>query len=326
MRWTRIDADAVRAMQLRQPGPGGRAERLFADALNLLPDATPDALRLRFVELHADLLLRSSKFEPAVRRFQEAITLADSQTAPEWRRADLRASLAYTLFLAGQQARALELNRTALELARTSGDDKTLSVTHTTQAILLGDPALAVSRPAEEQAMMAALAFAKRAGSRREEVRATANLADLYLRRAEYAKAIDYSDRALPLARELNDLGSESVALANAGLGRIMLGQREQGLRFAHASMALDEGAGDLASLAATHKETGHYLEKAGFVSDVYAAYSDYRRVAEPLFRSDLQRSLTELQESFDHEHRRRELDLLERENHYQQAQLVSRQ
>jgi diguanylate cyclase (GGDEF)-like protein len=105
-----------------------------------------------------------------------------------------------------------------------------------------------------------------------------------------------------------------------------MLGKKDEGLRLARASMVVDERAGQPAEVASTQDELGHYLEKAGHFADAYAAYSGYRRLAEQVFRSDLQRNLSELQESFDHERRRRELELLERENRLQHSQLVSRE
>jgi len=325
-RWARLAVDAVRAEQLQRQGPVGRAERLLADALQRLPADLPDRLRLRFLSLHADLLDRATKFEAAVRRFQEAIAIADALPAPVWKRAELRALLAYTLHKAGRSPRALELNQEALALGRSSGDDKVLSTIFRIEGILRSDPALNVGNAAEEQAMRAALDHARRAGSKRDEVRGIANLADLYLRRGDYAQAIAYSERALPLAQALHDAQSESVALANAGLARIMLHQKDEGLKLAHASMSIDERAGDQVSVADTLSELGHYLERAGYLGDAYVAYGAHRRLADQVFRNDLQRNLGELQEAFDHERRRRELDLLEREGRFQQAQLVSRQ
>jgi diguanylate cyclase (GGDEF)-like protein len=326
MLWARAGADAVRALQLREQGPVGRAERLLADALRALPDNTPDSLRLRLLTWHADLLHRAGKFESAARRFQEAIMLADTSSAPAWQRAELRSYLAKTLYLAGQVDRARELNQAALALAGQAADDKALSFAYKTEGIVQSGDSLAESPPAAEEAMRASLEFAQRAGAKRDEVRAIANLADMALRRADYVLALDYSDKALLLARALHDQGSESVALANAGYAKIMLGHKDEGLRLAQASMAVDERAGAPAEVASTQDELGHYLEKAGQFDDAYAAYSGYRRLAEQVFRSDLQRNLSELQESFDHERRRRELELLERENRLQHTQLVSRE
>ena len=326
MAWAQLAAEAVQSQLLRLQGPVGRAERLLADAMRSMPADLPDPLRLRLLSWHADLLDRAGKVEPAARRYQEAISLADAMPAPAWQRAELRSSLAKTLHLAGQTDRARVLNQAAFALARQSADDKALALAYRTDGILqLGGP-LTESQPAAEQAMRAALEHAQRAGARREEIRATANLADLALRRADYVQALAYAERALPLARAMHDGNAESVALANAGFARIMLGQKSEGLRLARASMAVDERAGEPAEVASTQGELGFYLEKSGHFAEAYAAYSSYRRLNEQVFRSDLQRNLGEMQEAFDHERRQREIDLLERENRFQRAQLVSRQ
>jgi diguanylate cyclase (GGDEF)-like protein len=283
-------------------------------------------LRLQLVSQHATLLDLMSRFEASARRFQEAIALADALPAPLWQRAELRSSLAYTLFQAGQPDRAQALNAVALPMAHESGDHRALSTIYTMEAILHGDGSLAESRPAEEQAMRAALEHAQLAGSASDEALTTANLADLSLRNGDYAQAIAYAERALALARELRDATAESVALVNAGLGRLMLGQKAEGQRLVALGLAVDERSGNQAQQAATLRELGHYLEKAGYPGEAYAAYQQHRHLAEAVFRSDLQRQLAEMQEAFDHQSRRREMDLLEREGRIQQAQLVSRQ
>ena len=200
------------------------------------------------------------------------------------------------------------------------------SVAYRVAGITVSDANLAENNPAAEEATRRSLEFARKAGATRDEIRATANLADMALRRGDFAQALAYSEQALPLARTVHDQSSESVALANAGFANIMLGQKDVGLHLAAASMAIDERAGAPAEVAATQEELGHYLEKAGHFREAYAAYSSFRRAADAVFRSDLQRKLSEMQESFDHERRRRALELLDRENRMQQAQLVSRQ
>jgi diguanylate cyclase (GGDEF)-like protein len=324
--WARAAADALRARQLERQGPVARAARLLDETIRNLPEHTPDALRLRLLGWHAEQLFRASKLEQATVRYQEAIALADATAAPGWQRAELRSWLAHTLQLADQSERARPLNRVALALAQQAGDDRALAFAYKVEGILDSPGELSEVRPGAEQAMRQSLAYARKAGSRRDEIRATANLADMALRKGDYAQALDYAERALPLAREVHDISSESVALANAGFARIMLGQHEEGLRLARASMAVDERAGQPAEVASTQNELGHYLEKAGRPAEAYAAYGAYRRLAEQVFRSDLQGRLGELQEAFDQERRQRELALLDRESRFQQVQLVSDQ
>ena len=327
MLWARSAADAVRALWWRRNGPVGRAERLLVAALARQRESDlPPPLRLRLVILHASLLDQGGKSEPAVRRYQEAIALADALPAPDWQRAELRSSLAMTLHDAGESARARELMASGMALAQASGDHRALSALHNNQSILLAqDSRGAISAP-ERDAMLAALDHARLAGSRRDEVLSMANLADLSLRGGDYRQAIEHSQAALPLARALHDPTTESVALANIGLAKIMLGLKDEGLRLVRASMEIDEKSGALASQVSMYDELGHYLERAGHAAEAYAAYREHRRRAQELFQRDQQRNLAELQEAFEHEQRRRELELLERDGRYQRSQLVARQ
>jgi diguanylate cyclase (GGDEF)-like protein len=320
--WAHAGAELVQAQLLRRQGPVGRADRLLGAALAGLPSETPSALRLRFVSTMAGLKSQGGKLEDAVRLYQEALGLAEAAAAPPWRRVDLRSGLANALFEAGQLDRAILASRQALDQAQAAKDPLALSLAYTVEGIVLAD-----TRPAEAQhAMQAALRYAQQAAAERDEVLAIANLADISLRRADYREALAYSERALPLARRLQDEDAQSVALANIGFAQIMLGRKDEGLRNARASLALDEQTGSMSSLLATHTELAAYLERAGHLAEAYAARREQRRLSELLFRRDQQQAVIELQESFDHEQRQRALALLEAEGRVQQAQLVSRQ
>jgi diguanylate cyclase (GGDEF)-like protein len=309
------------------PAALARLAAVLVEALARVDEqALPSNLRLRLVSQHASLLADAGRFEPAVRRLQAAIALADANEHAPWERADLRATLAYTLHQAGEKERARELVRAALALAREAGDHKSLASIHTTLGILLTTEAHGQSSPEEREAMRAAVEHARLAGARRDEVLALANLADLHLRHGDYRAAIAQSERALPLAHALRDHGSQSVALANIGLAQIMLGRKAEGLRHVRASIAIDERMGAQASLSDMHAELGHYLERAGHAADAYRAYREHRRLATELFQRDLQRQLAELRESYEHEQRQRELDLLERAARLQRSELLAAQ
>ena len=320
--WARVAAAVVRAELLRRQGPVGRADRLLSDAMAGLPSEVPTPLRQRYVATLARLKETGGNFEAAVRLYQEAIALAEVSVAPVWQRVDVRSRLAYSLFQAGQIDRAKQVNDQALQLARAAQHDLALSGAYTTAGIIAAE----VDTDVAQTAMQAALTHAQRAGAERDEVLATANLADLSLRRADYREALTYSERALPVARRLHDVDAQSVALANIGLAQIMLGRKDEGLRHARESLALDEQTGSLASTLVTHTELSQYLERAGFLADAYAERREQRRLSELLFRRDQQQVVIELQEAFEHDQRQRALALLETEGRVQQAQIVSRQ
>jgi len=167
----------------------------------------------------------------------------------------------------------------------------------------------------ELREMRAASEHARRAGARRGQALALANLADAYLKDGQYATALDASEQALPLAREIKDLSSETVALANIGLARIGLGQIAEGTRSVRAAIAIDERRGSPATMSGMLRELGDALERAGDLKGALGAYQEHRALADEVYRKDQQQAILELQEQFDNERRLRELDLLNREN-----------
>jgi diguanylate cyclase (GGDEF)-like protein len=325
----RIDTPAARAAaQLARGrwqalhGALGRADRLMEEALALLPATAPPQLRLRFLKEHARVKEYLAQFEDSVRLSQEALTLAEAAAAPDWLRSELHAALAYTYYQAQQLDRAESVNREAIKLATASGDALALSGAMTTEGILLG----ARGRTAEELvAMQAAIDQARAAGAQREIVLGLANMADFYLKRADYPTALQLARQALPLARELRDPVIESVALTNAGLALISLGERAEGTRLVRESLLLEERAGALTSMAQIQLELGLYLEKAGHLPEAWGALKEHRRMADEVFQREHQQAVLELQEGFDHETRKREMHLLKSENALKEAQLEGR-
>lgn len=309
----------LRAQATARDGPLGRADRMMSDADARLPDDAPASLRVRFLQTHAKIKDSWGKLDAAVRLYQQALQIADP-ALPGWRRAELRNGLAYSYYQAQQFDRALQISDQAVALARASGDALTLSGSMSTRGIVLS----ALDRPKGElAAMRAAIDEARRAGSQYEEVRGLANLADFYLKHDDYATALQLARQALPLAREIRDLGSQSVALANAGLALIAMGRRQQGLELARQSLAIDERTGSLTNLSVMHQELGTYLERAGFLHDAWLEDVEHRRLADEVFRREHQQAILELQEGFDHEQRQRELALLDRQHRLQAAQLT---
>ncbi|MEW6706381.1 MAG: diguanylate cyclase [Pseudomonadota bacterium] len=312
----------VRAKQLYHGGPMGRAERLASEALARLPAETPPLQRLPYLLLAADIRERAGRLDDAVRLQLQALAIADA-SGVAWRRSEARSLLAYTLFEAGQKDRARTMNREAIELARAAGDDLALSAAFTTESILLEDQR---ADDAELAALRGAIEHARRAGAKRDEILGLANIADFYLKRQQFATALEMSQRALPLARELKERGSESLALTNIGLALIGLQRKDEGLQAVRQALAIEERIGSLPSMADTYAELGEALEQAGELKEALAAYRQHRRLADEVFRQEQQKAILELQEGYDNERRHRELELLSRQNRLQEEQLLQRE
>jgi diguanylate cyclase (GGDEF)-like protein len=314
-------ADLLRAAWMARHGALAGADRSVSDAIARLGADTPPALRLRFVAAQAKIKESLGRLDDAVRLNQQAVLLAD-RVGPAWRRAEQRSALAYSLFLAQQTAGAEAANREAMALATESADALALYRVLTNEGIRFG----ALGQPAEElRALQGAIDEARRAGARQETLLGMANLADHYLKHGDYATTLRLSQEALPLARELHDPITESVALTNAGLALISLGRRDEGLAFVRDALVIEERAGGLTAMAQIQRELGLYLEKAGFLADAWAAFVEHRRLADEVFQRQHQQAVLEAQESFESERRRLALALLNTEKGLGEARLTGR-
>ena len=321
----RSDAPAaallVRARLAENTGETTRAESLIGQAQQRMPaDASP-LNRLRFASAQSHILNSASRLEEAIRIDHQALKLADALAEP-WRQAEVRNDLAYSYYQAGQLEQARRLTDEALAHALQAGDGVTLAHVYTVRGIVLD--ALGDKR-AEQDALQAALDHARRAGAKYEESLYLANLADHYLKRGDYATALRHAKAALPLTRELKNLGGETVALANIGLAQIALQDVEAGKRNLLASIAIDERRGSITGVADSYAEMGQYLERAGDAKGAIAAWHRHRALSGQLLARDEQQAILEMQEQFEREQRERELALLQRAGEIKTEKLRAR-
>ncbi|HLL13111.1 MAG TPA: GGDEF domain-containing protein, partial [Rubrivivax sp.] len=295
--------------------------RMLAEAEARLAQASTPGLRQRLLDAQANVQQNLGRFDQAVRLFQESVALAD-QSAPDWRRSEQRSHLAYTLSLAQQPDQAQEVNARAVELAVAAGDKLALSGAKTTHAIIVS----ALGRKAEElKAMREAITLAHEAGATRDAVLGIANLSDYYLKQGDFATALKLAREALPLARQVKDHTTESVALTNAGLALISLKRREEGSRLVREAMMIEERTGALTSMSQIQEELGLELEKNGHHREAWAALLEHRRLSDEVFQREQQQALLEVQEAFEADRRKRELATLQTEMGLKAAQLEGR-
>ncbi|HEY8706473.1 MAG TPA: tetratricopeptide repeat-containing diguanylate cyclase [Burkholderiaceae bacterium] len=314
-------ARLIRARSLARSGNLANAEALMREAMAHLPGTLAVRERFRFVSAHGYIEDQSGKLEPAVRLNYEAMALADHQDEL-WRQSEARTALAYSYYGAKQFERARALSLEALALADKGQDWVSLARANNTAGMVLnamGD------LQGERRSFELAIAFARRAGSKFDEVRFLANLADFYLRNADYKTALAQAERALPLARELKDKNSEMVALANIGLAHISLHHFELGKQYVQQAIAIDVQRGAVNSVSDSWDELGMYLEKAGDLAGAVAAYHRHRRLANGILRDDQQKAILAMQEQYDADQRARVLVLLKREGEIKAEQLRRR-
>lgn len=298
-----------------------QADALVRDAMTRLPAEVGLEDRYRFAAVHGYIKDRAALLEDAVRLNHEALAVADRLGTP-WRRAEARSALAYSYYGARQLERAWQLSEEAVAIATEAGDWVAMGRAHNTAGIVLdglGD------QEGERRSFELAIAYAGRAGSKRDEARYLANIADFYLKKGDFRTALGHAQRALPLARELGDPDTRLVALANIGFAHISMQHLETGKRFVAEAIAIDEDRGAIAGAASTWQELGSYLEKAGDLRGAVAAYHRHRKLMASVLRADEQKAILAIQEQYDAEQRNRSLDLLQREQQLKAEQLRRR-
>jgi diguanylate cyclase (GGDEF)-like protein len=180
-------------------------------------------------------------------------------------------------------------------------------------------------RPERElAAMQEALAIARKSRSKIAESRALVNLADIELRRQRYREALDAARRSLQLAAAQGNVGIASTSKANIGFALFGLGRVQEGRRYTEEALASYERQGATAELAGLLGEYAQYLEKAGEYKAALALSHRERALNDEIAAATHERSVLELQEKYESDKHRREIELLARENDVKTAQLAA--
>nr|WP_316641568.1 tetratricopeptide repeat-containing diguanylate cyclase [uncultured Roseateles sp.] len=271
----------------------------------------PAPLRLRLLRALGRLKDGSGRIDDAISLQLQALALAE-QSGQRWLQALCRGELAQAYLHAQQSDRALSMVDEATRLAELDRDPITLLRVYTLRGIVYAQ----LEKPEESlRSAEAAIRYAREANSPRDLALSLANLADNYLRKADFAKALTLSEEALPLARQAKDRTGELVALTNIGLAKISLGQIAEGKRFVQQAMVMDKQGGGVSSVGDTLNELGLYLERAGDAAGAIEAYHGYRQISDEDLKQEDRKAILEAQERFDSERRAKEIELLNRDN-----------
>lgn len=298
-----------------------RADAMLRAALARRPAQLSLLQKYRFAAIDGYIKDHAGRVEDAVSLNHEAMALAD-QLPEAWRRSESRTALAYSYYGAKQLTRAYKFSQEAIAIAEAAQDPVALGRAHNTAGIVLdglGD------QPGERRSFDLAIVQAVKAGAKGDEVRYRANLADFFLKNGDFKTALAHAERALPLARELQDASSEMVALANMGLAKISMQHIDEGKRLVLQAISIDERRGAFASVADSYLELGSYLERAGDLGSAVQAFHTYRELATKVSQKDQQKAVLAIQEKYDADSRAAALAQLKREQDLKTEQLQRR-
>ena len=125
--------------------------------------------------------------------------------------------------------------------------------------------------------------------------------------------------------KALDDPGLIATSKANLGFALFGLGRTQEGKHFADEALAEYERSGATAEIASLLGEYGQYLERAGDYKAALALYHRERKLNDEIALASHQRTVLEMQEKYEAEKRRREIELLNRENDVKSAELETR-
>ena len=249
--------------------------------------------------------------EEALTSLQEALSLAEA-AGDAHRRSSAQYQLSVLQLTLKNGPAALAASLAAFqdgEAAKNAYDMANARMAESAVMELLGRPAR------ELAAMEEALTIARTARSEVAEARALVNFSDIRLRRRQYVEAHDLARRSLQLGQSVGNTQLTATSKANMGFALLGLGRIAEGKRLTDEAVAQYERAGATAEIAELIGEYGRNLEQLGDYKGALALYHRERKLNDEIAILTRQRALLDVQEKYESEKRRREIDLLNREN-----------
>ncbi len=260
--------------------------------------------------------------DEALDALQEALSLAE-RAGDSHRRSEALYQLSVLYYALKQGERALAASLDAYKLGEAAASAYAMVNARMAESAALE----LLERPERElAAMQEALAIARKDRSAIAECRALINLSDLRLRRRQFREAEGDARGALDFAKRVNDPGLMAASNANLGFALFGLGRTLEGKRYTDEALADYERSGATAEIAELLSEYGRALEHAGDYKAALTLYHREQKLDAEIALASHQRTVLELQEKYESDKRRREIELLNRENALKSTELRARE
>jgi diguanylate cyclase (GGDEF)-like protein len=214
---------------------------------------------------------------------------------------------------------SLVMTSEALQLASQVNSPRIIAGLRMTQAMALGD----LKRyPEALVAYERSLQAAKDAHLPKLEALILSNIADLHLRTHNFVKAESMSRLALQKAELIHDEPSIFNSKANIGFALGGQGKIAQAMEYLRPVVQHSRDNGDKADLEATIGEISRMYENAHMYKEALELTREQQRLSDELFRADRAKTVATLQEQFDANQRKKQIELLARENQIKDADI----
>ena len=175
------------------------------------------------------------------------------------------------------------------------------------------------------RALLQSLELERKLGAERMLGITLVNLSDSYLKERDYPRAAQYAQESLRSAQRTNNKSVEATARVNLGQAYLGMGRVAEGKQQYEAGMARYEQENNKPELRATLREYGEALERAGDLRHAVSAYHQERALSNELFEKRRRQEMLELQEKYETETKRRQIQLLSQENQVQGTEIDNR-
>lgn len=169
------------------------------------------------------------------------------------------------------------------------------------------------------------LELTRKIGAKRMIATTLVNLSDINLKLHEFPTALRFANEAAAAAREASDASVEATSRINAGQAYMGTGKVAEGKKAFAQGMAYFEKTGDKPELQALLTEYGQALERVGDYQGAVDAYHRERAISNELFEAQRKKAMWELQEKYDTEKKKRQIESLSHENDAKSAELNAR-
>lgn len=298
-----------------------QSHQLIWQAEKLAAGSRDMDLRVRVTISSGQSFGEDGNFPMALAKLQAAATLARESGQP------MLIAIAYNS-LAGlyDQLREYEKGFDALKEAYRAAE----SIDSPGRVATLKNTEYALSMDAGQvrrglKALLEAVELERKIGAGPMVASSLVNLSDFYLKQKDYRNALSYGLQALEQARLINDESSMATARVNIGQAYLSMGRLADGKKSIEEGMAWYEKSGDKPQLQAVLAEYGDALERAGDLPAALKAYHRERTLSNELFEKRRQKAMMELQEKYEADKAKREIELLRQENQVKTTEIDNR-
>ncbi|MBR7800910.1 tetratricopeptide repeat-containing diguanylate cyclase [Undibacterium fentianense] len=148
------------------------------------------------------------------------------------------------------------------------------------------------------------------------------NIADQYLIKKDYKRAESYAREAVAKSEALEDKWGVAGAKVNLGLALGYQGKVKQGADLVKESIAFFEKGHAKSDVETIMGELSHMYEAAGMYKEALDQVREQQELGSEIFQSDRAKAVAKLQEEFDSEQRKRQIEILAKDNALKDADI----